>query len=75
MSSNGKITISTDGTIARAYHARQVAEAIATKAAENGMRLLVRPQADGTVLLVNGPKYENIWAWNASPRSRKKGRK
>jgi hypothetical protein len=67
-----EVTTSRNGAIAIAYAARQEAERLAAQAAADGIRYLVRPQADGTCLLVNGPKYENIWAFNRTPRKPKR---
>jgi hypothetical protein len=74
-----EVTYSRNGTIALAYRARDIADGMVASAATRGLRLYARPQADGTCLIVNTPKYENIWAFNRSPRNgngkRRKARK
>ena len=67
---NGKITVSYDSTIARAYAARQVANKLA-----GDRPVFVRPQADGSCLIVNTPKYENIWAVSRATASKRKSKK
>jgi hypothetical protein len=61
-----------DGTIARAYRARLYAEELARQSAARGFRVIVRPQADGCVLIVNGPEWDVIWATAMTAKNKKR---